>query len=177
MEKSSDLLQKRKAKIDDLKQSGINLFPNGFVVNHTVGDIQSVISESAESLSEEGPTFVTAGRMMAVNSFGKSAFIRFRDRTGQLQAYVRKDRIGDEAYRLFKQLDIGDFVGLTGELFQTRTGEWTLLVGGDEADKCNAVTTDASGNVYVAGGTGSSLDIDPPSTNESASDWESGDGF
>ena len=64
---------------------------------------------------------------MAINNFGKSAFIRFRDRTGQLQAYVRKDRIGADAYRLFKQLDIGDFVGLKGGLFQTRTGEWTLL--------------------------------------------------
>ena len=128
MEKTSDLLQKRKAKIDALKQNNINLFPNGFVVSHTVGDIQLAITESPDSLTEDGPTFVTAGRMMAVNSFGKSAFIRFRDRTGPLQAYVRKDRIGDEAYQLFKQLDIGDFVGLKGELFQTKTGEWTLLV-------------------------------------------------
>jgi lysyl-tRNA synthetase class 2 len=65
---------------------------------------------------------------MAINLFGKTAFIRFRDRTGQLQAYIRKDRIGDEAYRLFKQLDVGDFVGLCGGIFKTKTGEWTLLV-------------------------------------------------
>jgi lysyl-tRNA synthetase class 2 len=129
MEKSSDLLQKRKEKIDTLKQSDVNLYPNGFVVSHTIGDIQNIISELSDSLTEDGPVFVTAGRMMAINSFGKSAFIRFRDRTGQLQAYVRKDRIGGEAYRLFKQLDIGDFVGLKGELFQTKTGEWTLLTG------------------------------------------------
>jgi lysyl-tRNA synthetase class 2 len=67
--------------------------------------------------------------MMAINHFGKSAFIRFRDRSGQLQAYIRKDRIGDEAYRLFKQMDVGDFVGLSGGIFKTKTGEWTLLVG------------------------------------------------
>ena len=99
MEKNSDLLQKRKAKIDALKQDGVNLYPNGFVVSHTVEDIQNIISESSDSLTEDGPTFVAAGRMMAINSFGKSAFIRFKDRTGQLQAYVRKDRIGDEAYQ------------------------------------------------------------------------------
>jgi len=128
MEKSSDILQRRKEKIEELKKSDINLFPNGYKVSHTVRDIQDVIENSPQSLKEDGPSFVTAGRMMAINNFGKSAFIRFRDRTGQLQAYVRKDRIGDQAYLLFRQLDIGDFVGLKGVLFQTRTGEWTLLV-------------------------------------------------
>jgi lysyl-tRNA synthetase class 2 len=127
MEKTSELLHTRKEKIDELKKNNINPFPNGFRVLHTIRDIRSAIEESPQSLTEVEPIFITAGRMMAVNNFGKSAFIRFRDRTGQLQAYVRKDRIGDEAYRLFKQLDIGDFVGLKGGLFQTRTGEWTLL--------------------------------------------------
>ena len=127
MEKTSELLETRKAKIDELKKNQVNLFPNGFVVSHTVRDIQTAIDQSPDTLTENEPVFVSAGRMMAINSFGKSAFIRFRDRTGQFQAYIRKDRIGDEAYQLFKQLDIGDFVGLKGGLFQTRTGEWTLL--------------------------------------------------
>ena len=127
MEKNSELLQTRKAKIEELKKNQVNLFPNGFVVSHTVADIQTAIDQSTAPLTEDEPVFVAAGRMMAINSFGKSAFIRFRDRTGQFQAYIRKDRIGDEAYRLFKQLDIGDFVGLKGGLFKTRTGEWTLL--------------------------------------------------
>jgi lysyl-tRNA synthetase class 2 len=65
--------------------------------------------------------------MMAINSFGKSAFIRFRDRSGQMQAYVRKDKVGDDAHALFKKLDIGDFLRLTGPIFQTKTGEWTLM--------------------------------------------------
>jgi len=127
MEKTSDVLRKRKEKMQDLKNSHVNLFPNGFNVLHTVQDIQTVIEKSPQTLTDNEPRFVTAGRMMAINKFGKSAFIRFRDRTGQLQAYVRQDRVGDDAYRLFKQLDIGDFVGLKGGLFQTRTGEWTLL--------------------------------------------------
>jgi lysyl-tRNA synthetase class 2 len=127
MEKTSDILQKRKDKIKDLRQRGINLFPSGFTVTHTVKDIQEFIETAPDTLTEEAPTFVTAGRMMAINKFGKSSFIRFRDRTGQLQAYIRRDRVGKEAYQLFKQLDIGDFVGLKGGLFQTKTGEWTLL--------------------------------------------------
>jgi lysyl-tRNA synthetase class 2 len=128
MEKTSELLQKRKEKIEELKKNNVNPFPNGFRVSHTIRDIRSAIEKSPQTLTEGEPAFITAGRMMAINNFGKSTFIRFRDRTGQLQAYVRKDRIGDAAYRLFKQLDIGDFVGLKGGVFQTRTGEWTLLV-------------------------------------------------
>jgi len=127
MEKTSDLLQKRSEKVEELKRQNINIFPNDFKVSHTVADIQKIIADASETLSPEGPIFVTAGRMMAINSFGKSAFIRFRDRSGQLQAYVRKDRVGDTSYRLFKQLDIGDFVGLKGGVFKTKTGEWTLL--------------------------------------------------
>jgi lysyl-tRNA synthetase class 2 len=127
MDKVSDIVRKRKEKIDALKNSGINIYPNGFKVLHTIRDIQKVIEKSSPSLSEDDPRFTTAGRMMAINNFGKSAFIRFKDRTGQLQAYIRKDRLGNNAYRLFKQLDIGDFVGLKGGVFQTRTGEWTLL--------------------------------------------------
>ena len=90
MEKNSDILRQRKDKIEELKNSGINLFPNGFHVSHNIRDIQNVIEKSPQTLTEDEPLFVTAGRMMAINNFGKSAFIRFRDRTGQLQAYVRK---------------------------------------------------------------------------------------
>jgi lysyl-tRNA synthetase class 2 len=130
METVSDLLQKRQEKIEALRQSRINLYPNDFVVSHTIAQIQDLIESQPEALSENGPVFKAAGRLMAINHFGKAAFVRFRDRSGQIQAYVRKDRIGDEAFALFKQMDVGDFAGLTGTLFQTRTGEWTLLADG-----------------------------------------------
>ena len=139
MEKS-EILEKRQKKVNDLREK-INLFPNHFKVKNTVKEIQEKIASleggasgddhpETESPFEafEQEKFVTAGRMMAINRFGKASFIRFRDRTGQMQAYVRKDKIGDEAYALFKQYDIGDFVGLTGCMFKTRPGEWPLLV-------------------------------------------------
>jgi lysyl-tRNA synthetase class 2 len=128
MEKTSDIIEQRRKKNKALKDTDINLFPNDFSVSHTIKDIKDTIEDSSASSSEDEPVFAVAGRMMAINRFGKSSFIRFRDRTGQLQAYVRKDQTGDEAYSLFKQLDVGDFVGLKGGLFKTRTGEWTLMV-------------------------------------------------
>ena len=127
MDKKSSIIENRKKKLEDLKNNNINLFPNDFEVLHTVRDIVKAIENSPDSLTQDDPVFIVAGRMMAVNRFGKAAFIRFRDRTGQLQAYVRKDKMGNQSYSLFKQMDIGDFVGLKGGMFKTKTGEWTLL--------------------------------------------------
>jgi lysyl-tRNA synthetase class 2 len=127
MENVSDLVQKRHEKIEALKRSGLNLYPNDFKASHTVAEIREILGSSPESVTEQGPFFAVAGRLMAVNHFGKAAFVRVRDRSGPIQVYLRRDRIGEEAFALFKQLDIGDFVGLKGTLFQTRTGEWTLL--------------------------------------------------
>jgi len=127
MDKKSAIIENRKKKLEDLKNNNINLFPNDFEVLHTVRDIMTAIENSPDSLTQDDPVFIVAGRMMAVNRFGKAAFVRFRDRTGQLQAYVRKDKIGNQSYSLFKQMDIGDFIGLKGGMFKTKTGEWTLL--------------------------------------------------
>ncbi len=127
MEKATDLLGKRKEKAEGLKSEGINLFPNGRAVSHTIRDITDHLAQVPEGVHEDSTRFSVAGRMMAINRFGKSAFIRFRDRTGLMQAYVRNDKVGDAAYALFKRLDVGDFVRLSGTLFQTKTGEWTLL--------------------------------------------------
>jgi len=128
MEKTSELIQKRRDKFDQLKSNNLQLFPNDFKVSHTINEIHGIIGKTPEAVKEDEPIFNLAGRIMAINRFGKTAFIRFRDRSGQLQAYIRKDRIGDEAYHLFKQMDVGDFVGLSGGMFKTKTGEWTLLV-------------------------------------------------
>jgi lysyl-tRNA synthetase, class II len=127
MDKEGSLLEKRRIKLEDLKNQNIPLFPNDFKVQHTVQEIRDAIEDPTVKIGDETPVFVVAGRIMASNNFGKTSFIRFKDRTGQLQAYVRKDRIGAEAFEVFKQLDIGDFLGISGTLFQTKTGEWTLL--------------------------------------------------
>ena len=117
MEKASELIQKRRDKFDALRRSNIQLFPNDFKFSHTIDQIQGLIERQPETIKDDAPVFAVAGRVMAINRFGKAAFIRFRDRTGQLQAYIRKDKIGDEAFSLFKQVDVGDFVGLSGGVF------------------------------------------------------------
>ena len=59
--------------------------------------------------------------MMAINKMGKSSFVRFQDGGEQMQVYIQKNKVGDDVYALFKKLDIGDFIGVEGPLFQTRT--------------------------------------------------------
>lgn len=123
----NDVIDNRKMKNAELKAAGVNLFPNDFSVTHTVKDVTEKIENSKDPAELESSVLVMAGRMMAINKMGKSSFIRFKDRTGQIQAYIQKDKVGDGPYDLFKKLDIGDFIGIKGGLFQTRTGEWTVL--------------------------------------------------
>ena len=72
MEMKSDLLQKRRTKFDELRKSGINLFPNDFEVTHNIQEIRDRIADSADLLTEDEPIFVAAGRIMAINRFGKA---------------------------------------------------------------------------------------------------------
>jgi len=128
MEQTSETFKKRKEKISGLKNDGVALFPNDFVVSHNVGEIREIIDALDSEIKEDSRLFSAAGRMMAVNRFGKSSFARFKDGTGQqLQAYIHKDKVGADAHELFKRLDIGDFIGIKGSLFKTKTGEWSLL--------------------------------------------------
>jgi len=127
MDKESNLIQLRKEKITELKTSGINLYPNDFKPSCSIRMLKKTIEENPETLGENGNEFYMAGRMMAVNMMGKSSFIRFKEGSEQLQVYLQKNRIGEDTYSLFKKLDIGDFIGVKGPLFQTKTGEWTLL--------------------------------------------------
>ncbi len=121
------VVEQRKLKINELKQNNIQLFPNNFKNSHSIREIKAIIEKEPELLGEDGMVFSVAGRMMAVNKMGKSSFIRYRDGTGQIQAYLKKDVVGDDNYDLFKKLDIGDFIGIKGPLFKTRTGEWTII--------------------------------------------------
>jgi len=124
-------LEVRRQKVADLVQAGHNPYPNGIVVTHLIEEILAAIQTIEASDGPEG-VFQAAGRVMAINRFGKSTFIRFRDRSGQMQAYIRKDKVGPEPYALFGKVDVGDFISLKGGIFQTKTGEWTILAEGLE---------------------------------------------
>lgn len=123
---AGDVLSQRRRKNQELREKGVNLYPNDFRISHGIDTIRGLIEKAPENLNSDGPVFSVAGRMMAINRFGKSAFIRIKDGSGQmLQAYLQEKALG-EAYAVFRQMDVGDFVGVTGTLFTTKTGEWTL---------------------------------------------------
>ncbi|MCK5162950.1 MAG: lysine--tRNA ligase, partial [Desulfobacula sp.] len=84
MDKVSKLIQVRKEKINGLKDSGINLYPNDFKPSCSIKVLKKIIEEKPESLGEKGDEFKMAGRMMAINKMGKSSFIRFKDGSDQL---------------------------------------------------------------------------------------------
>jgi lysyl-tRNA synthetase class 2 len=129
MEEESELLKKRREKIDSLKADGIDLYPN----DARVGDTTASVSERFEPMAPEElekitERFTLAGRLMAVRDFGKGAFISIQDRKGRLQAFLRKNQLGEKTFSLFKRLDIGDIVWVAGRVFKTRTGELTIDV-------------------------------------------------
>ena len=129
MDESSELFQQRIRKLEALRKEGIDPYPNHFKVTHTSRDLhENFDSLSDEELKSVEETFCLAGRMMAIRDFGKASFIQIQDRKGRIQAYLQRDIVGDTAFQLFKTFDIGDFIGLEGKLFRTKTRELTLQV-------------------------------------------------
>jgi lysyl-tRNA synthetase class 2 len=97
-------------------------------VDITTEEIQERFGDMDEqALEQETERYSVAGRIVSRRDFGKASFIHIKDRTGRIQAYVRKNKIKPEQFDTFKLMDIGDFVGLKGSLFRTKTGELTLV--------------------------------------------------
>jgi lysyl-tRNA synthetase class 2 len=125
----SELLKKRREKIDSLQAEGIDLYPNNAFVGDTTASITArfgqIPPEKLETMTER---VTLAGRLMAVRDFGKGAFLSLQDRKGRLQAFLRKNQLGEQGFSLFKRLDIGDILYVAGRVFRTRTGELTVDV-------------------------------------------------
>ena len=128
-DESSDLIAARRRKLDDLRARGVDPFPNDFQPTDTAAGVhQRFASLSREQLEAGTETVRLAGRVVALRDFGRASFLHLQDRSGRLQAYVKRDAIGDDAFANFKAVDIGDFVGVVGRPFRTRTGELTVDV-------------------------------------------------
>ena len=123
----SEILRQRKEKIKDLRATGVQLFPNDFRAGHTSREIiQRYGDWSAEALQDLEEVFICAGRVMAIRDFGRAAFVQLQDRTERIQVYLRRDLLGEEAFSLAKRIDVGDFLGVRGRLFRTKTDELTI---------------------------------------------------
>ncbi len=111
----------------ELLDAGVPLFPNDFERTHDAGSVRAEFEAlSAEELEEIDTRFALAGRMVSSRSFGKVIFFHLQDRSGRIQCYVERAMLGDDAFRVFKKLDVGDILGVVGTLFRTKTGELTL---------------------------------------------------
>lgn len=117
----NQLLKVRRDKLAALQAEGNDPFVE---TKYDVSHKSAEVKENFETL--EGQTVTIAGRMMSKRVMGKASFCNIQDLSGNIQSYVARDSIGEEPYKAFKKLDIGDIVGLKGEVFKTKTGEISI---------------------------------------------------
>ena len=116
-------------KLDKLKEKGVAPFGQKFDVKDKIADLKAKYAEKSKEELEENVVMATvAGRIITKRDMGKIAFCNLQDRDGNMQIYIRKDTIGEEAYSVFKLSDIGDIIGVTGEVMKTNTGELSIKV-------------------------------------------------
>mgnify|MGYP002725450857 CR=1 FL=1 len=119
----NEIMEQRREKISTLKTDGIDPYPHKYDRSHTI----DVALEDFDNL--QGQTGISlSGRLMSRRVMGKASFANIMDGSGRIQLYLNRGDIGDDKYAMFKLLDIGDFVGVSGELMTTRTGEKTLKI-------------------------------------------------
>ena len=117
----NQLRKVRREKLEELVESGRNPFE---ITKYSRTHHSQDIREHFEEL--EGKTVTLAGRMMSKRVMGKASFCNIQDLKGNIQSYVARDSIGEEEYKAFKKMDIGDIVGIKGEVFKTKTGEISI---------------------------------------------------
>ena len=117
----NQLLKVRREKLAELQEQGNDPFT---ITKYDVTAHTQQIKDNYEQL--EGKDVSIAGRMMSKRVMGKASFCNIQDRDGNIQCYVARDSIGEDAYKAFKKMDIGDIVGLEGEVFKTKTGEISI---------------------------------------------------
>ncbi len=117
----------RRDKANQLKDMGVDPFGSAYQRTHTTKEIRDTYGpDDHDTLEEKAIEVIVAGRIMLKRRQGRAGFINLQDRDGQLQIYVRKDEIGDDAFEVFKAADLGDIIGIEGYLFRTKTDELTI---------------------------------------------------
>jgi len=121
-----NITQQRLDKLKRLRERGIDPYPTRYDRTHTTQQAKALIGDNAHPTDECSVS--VAGRVVALRSMGKATFLDIQDGSGKIQAYFRRDQVGEEKYTWLQELDIGDFVGVSGSLFKTRSGETTVNV-------------------------------------------------
>jgi lysyl-tRNA synthetase class 2 len=128
IKKQSSIYEERVEKGEKIRARGVNPYPAGFDVDLTTAQvIKRFEAMTPAELEQGGESIGVAGRILSMRDFGKASFIHIQDRAGRLQIYIRKNKVPAESFEVFKLMDIGDFIGVRGPVFRTRTGELTVM--------------------------------------------------
>ncbi|GAH40317.1 unnamed protein product, partial [marine sediment metagenome] len=122
------IAQQRQQKLDQIRAQGINPYPNRYHRSHTTQQAIALLKQKEDGLNEADEVNV-AGRIRAKRLMGKNSFVDIRDGSGKIQLLFHGiDQLDEKQRDLFKDLDIGDFIGVKGNVFRTRTNEPTVRV-------------------------------------------------
>ena len=126
-DKESDQLKQRRANFEEILRLGVEAYPRTFDRTDTIEALVQAHSATAgEALEAAHIHTRTAGRILAIRAFGKANFLVLSDGRAKIQAYIRQDALSERDFAIYRLLDFGDFVGVEGELFRTRTNELTV---------------------------------------------------
>jgi len=129
MDEANEQRQQRIKKLDVLREAGVAPYGARFEVKDRAGDLLKAHGgKTKEALEQEKISCTVAGRIVALRRFGKAAFAVLQDGSDRLQTYLKKDLLSAQAYTVTEQLDLGDWIGVTGTLFRTKTNEFTVEV-------------------------------------------------
>src|SRR3954453_7864694 len=127
MSSQEEQIAQRKANLEEIARLGIAPYPNRFDRRNTVTELVDAHgAKSHDELEAERPETTTSGRILAIRSFGKANFLAITDGRARIQVYIRQDSLPALDFQLFKLLDFGDWVGVEGRLFRTKTNELTI---------------------------------------------------
>lgn len=115
-----EIREERIKKFEELLEKGVNPYRTSFKPTKTIKEVRDAFTE--------GEKVSLAGRLMSIRLHGKSIFCDLRDTTSKIQIYIKKDIVGEEKFNIFNLIDIGDIIGINGELFKTHTNEFTVKV-------------------------------------------------
>ncbi|RIU88392.1 lysine--tRNA ligase [Oceanobacillus picturae] len=126
-EELNEHMRVRRDKLNNYREQGLDPFGSKFERTHLAQELLDSYDQfTKEELEEKTDQVTIAGRMMTKRGKGKAGFAHLQDLSGQIQLYIRKDAVGEEAYELFQSTDLGDIVGITGVMFKTKVGELSV---------------------------------------------------
>src|SRR5919204_5174109 len=127
MTSQDEQIRQRRSNLADLKALGVEIYPHRFERTHTIAELVDAYGQRThDELEADRIDTVTSGRILAIRSFGKANFPVLSDGRAKIQVYVRQDSMPPLDFQIFKLLDFGDWIGVEGWLFRTRTNEFTI---------------------------------------------------